>query len=429
MKVGILLNHLKRCLVTSSLKTQLLPHQTRTVEFALKTKFYGDFSVMGSGKSLSAIATICALKKKALIVAPPYLINNWIREIQKHSTLKVSPHFLKFDPSSDVTVIAYTKTEKAEDVFKNVEIIIVDEGQYLKNLEAKRTQNFHDLFNKYTPKYFGFLSGTPIKNRIPEIYSMLLLFSKGPNSPKIIDHYRSLYTFCCRFTHLKQTQYGTSFEGMKNVEELRRFVNPFSIRHGEEVLDLPILQESSVVVSYDNNPDLQRDWEKYCNEGISIGVQSKNQAAIAKAPFTANIVTEAINDGLGPIVVFSDHVKPVEIMELELSRFRVRKITGEVSSEKRQDAVDMLNKNQLDVLICTIGSASTGFNLTAASLLIFNDPSWVSTDMEQAKKRIHRIGAKKPCRILYVIGSQTDEHIYHMLARKDKVINKVIKER
>lgn len=132
---------------------------------------------------------------------------------------------------------------------------------------------------------------------------------------------------------------------------------------------------------------------------------------------------------LKPVVVFSDHVKPVEMMELELSRYRVRKITGEVSSDKRQDAVDLLNNGQLDVLICTIGSASTGFNLTASSLLIFNDPSWVSTDMEQAKKRIHRIGAKKPCRIINVIGSKTDEHIYQMLAKKDKVINKVIKER
>lgn len=415
--------------MTSSLKTQLLPHQTRTVEFALKTKFYGDFSVMGSGKSLSAIATICALKKKALIVAPPYLVNNWIREIEKHSTLKASPHYVRWDESADITVVAYTKTDKAEDVFKNVQIIIVDEGQYLKNLEAKRTQNFHNLFYKYTPEYFGYLSGTPIKNRIPEIYSMLLLFSKGPNKPKIIDHYKSLYTFCCRFTNLKQTPYGTSFEGMKNVEELRRFINPFSIRHGEEVLDLPILAESSVVVSYTSNPDLQRDWERYCEEGISIGVQSKNQAAIAKATFTAHIVAEAVNDGLGPVVVFSDHVKPVEMMELELSRYRVRKITGEVSSDKRQDAVDLLNNGQLDVLICTIGSASTGFNLTASSLLIFNDPSWVSTDMEQAKKRIHRIGAKKPCRIINVIGSKTDEHIYQMLAKKDKVINKVIKER
>jgi SWI/SNF-related matrix-associated actin-dependent regulator of chromatin subfamily A3 len=89
----------------------------------------------------------------------------------------------------------------------------------------------------------------------------------------------------------------------------------------------------------------------------------------------------------------------------------------------------MLNNGQLDVLLCSIGAASTGFNLTASNILVFNDPSWVSTDMEQAKKRIHRIGTTKPCRIVNVVGSPTDEYIYNMLAKKDKVINKVIKER
>ena len=416
-------------MIFSMLKTDLLPHQTKTVEFALKTKFYGDFSVMGTGKSLSALATISSLQKKAMIVAPPYLVNNWLHEIKKHTSLVGSPHFLKFDPKSDIIVVPYTQIAKAEDIFKNVEIIIADEGQYLKNLEAKRTKDFHELFYTYTPKYFGYLSGTPIKNRIPEIYSMLLLFSKGPNSPKIVDSYRSMYTFCCRFTNVKQSSYGTKFEGMKNVEELRRYINPFSIRHGDEVLDLPALTESNVIVSYSENPDLQREWERYVDQGASIDVKSKHDASIAKATFTANYVSEAVSDGCGPVIVFSDHRKPLDIMELDLSKLRVRKITGEISSGKRQECVDMLNNGQLDVLLCTIGAASTGFNLTASSLLVFNDPSWVSTDMEQAKKRIHRIGTTKPCRIVNVIGSPTDEYIYKMLASKDKVINKVIKER
>lgn len=412
----------------SLLKTALLPHQEKTLEFSIKTKFYGDFSVMGTGKSLSALATICTLRKKALIVAPPYLVNNWLHEIKKHTKLTSSPHFQVWD-GSDVTVIPYTQIAKSEDIFKNVDIIIADEGQYLKNLDAKRTKDFHQLFYKYTPKYFGYLSGTPIKNRIPEIYSMLVLFSKGPNKPSILDKYPSLYTFCCRFTHVKQSTYGTKFEGMKNVEELRRYINPFSIRHGDDVLELPALTESNIVVSYAENKDLQKSWEQYCNQGTTIDSRSKNEAAIAKASFTANYVCEAVSDKLGPIVVFSDHVKPIQMMELQLSTLRVKSITGEVSTTKRQEYVDMLNNKQLDVLLCTIGSASTGFNLTASNFLIFNDPSWVSTDMEQAKKRIHRIGTTKACRILNVVGSPTDEYIYKMLDSKNKVINKVIKER
>lgn len=412
-----------------TLKSILLPHQQKTVDFATKTKFYGDFSVMGSGKSLSALATICSLRKKAMIVAPPYLVNNWLHEIKKHTTLVGSPHYLKFDEKADVTVVPYTQIAKCEDVFKNVDIIIADEGQYLKNLEAKRTKDFHDLFDKYTPEYFGYLSGTPIKNRIPEIFSMLVLFSKGPNSPKILDNYKSFYLFCCKFTNVKQSAYGAKFEGMKNVEELRRYINPVSIRHGEEVLNLPALTESNVIVSYTQNTELEKEWDRYLATGSDIGIRAKNESAIAKSTFTANYVSEAVSDGLGPIVVFSDHRKPLEIMELELSKLRVRKITGEVNSGKRQEYVDMLNRGQLDVLLCSIGAASTGFNLTASNVLVFNDPSWVSTDMDQARKRIHRIGTTKPCRVVNVIGSPTDEYIYKMLESKNRVINKIIKER
>jgi len=395
----------------------------------MEKKFYGDFSIMGSGKSLSALALIAKLGKKAMIVCPPYLVNNWLHEIKRHTHLTGSPHFVNFDKNSNVTVVPYSKIGQAEDVFKNVEIIIADEAQYLKNLESKRTKDFHTLFYKYTPEYFGYLSGTPIKNRIPEIYSMLVLWSKGPNSPKILEHYKSMYTFCCRFTHLKQSPFGTKFEGMKNVEELRRFINPFSIRHSDDILNLPELTDSYSVVSYQNNAQLQKDWDKYINEGTAISSRAKNEAACAKAEYTAMLASDLVTEEVGPIIIFSDHVKPLEKMELSLSNLRVKKITGEVPSSERQKYVDMLNKGQLDVLLCSIGAASTGFNLTASNVLIFNDPSWVPSDMEQAKKRIHRIGTTKPCKIIYVVGSSTDEYIYNMIKGKSKVINKVIKER
>lgn len=415
--------------MTFSLKTNLLDHQKKTVEFAVKTKFYGDFSVMGTGKSLSALATICELKKKAVIVAPPYLVNNWINEIQKHTDLVPSRHFLKFDPLADVTVIPYTKLTSSEDVFKNVKVIIADEGHYLKNITAARTMAFHSLFSKYLPDYFGYLSGTPIKNRIPEIYSFLLLLAQGPSDKKITVLYHSFYLFCCRFTNVNQTKFGINYSGMKNVEELRNYINPFSIRHSDSLLGLPDLTESSVVVTHNENNQLQEEWELFLSKGTAINSKAKNEAAIAKATFTANYVGSVIEEGLGPVVVFSDHVTPLNVMELHLSKFRVRKISGEVPSDKRQEYVDMLNNGQLDALLCSIGAASTGFNLTASSLLVFNDPSWVSTDMEQAKKRIHRIGSTKPCRIVNVVGSPTDEHIYKMISSKNKVINKVIKER
>lgn len=410
-----------------NLKTIPLAHQNKTVEFALRHKFIGDFSQMGTGKSLSALATICRIKKRALIVCPPYLVNNWLHEIHKHTDLVASPHFVKPNPADEVTVISYTQLDKCAELFKAAEVIVADEGHYLKNLHAKRTTKFHSLMLEHLPEYFLYLTGTPIQNRIPEIYSMLMLFSMGPNKPHVIDRYPSLYTFCCRFTNVKSTGFGEKFEGMKNVPELRQYINPFCISHkSDEVLNLPELRESSVVVSYQDNPKLKEEFEKYLVDGISAGSTFKRDSAVATAPFTAQLAIEAVESGEGPVVVFSDHTKPLEIMALELSNLRVAKIDGNVPVNNRQALVDRLNRGQIDVLLCTTGSASSGLNMTGSSLILLNDPPWRPGDLAQLMKRIHRLGQTKPCRVVHVFGSKVSEYIYQALTGKQKVINKVL---
>ena len=415
-------------IVSSKLKTKLLPHQEEAVVFHIKKKFTGNFSEMGTGKTLVSLAVSAHLGKRTLVVCPPYLVENWLHELKKHTTLKHSAHFKTVCQTDEVTVIPYTQLDKCEELFKVSQVIICDEAHYLKNLDAKRTQRFHYLFYKYTPEYFLYLTGTPIKNRIPEIYSMLVLFSKGPNNPKILDYYKSYYVFCCRFTNVKQTQFGTKFEGMKNVEELRQFVNPFIIRHPSSLLNLPELHESNVIVSYSNNPDLEMAFSRFQDKGIGAEITVKRDSAVAKAKFTSNYVSNAIDSNQGPVVVFSDHKKPIEIMGLELSKLRTAMIDGDTNVQKRQEYVDRLNNGQLDVLLCTVGAASSGFNMTGASLMVFNDIPWTPGDLDQAKKRIHRMGQDKPCRIVFVVGSQVDERIIKAVNGKNKVINKVIKE-
>lgn len=382
---------------------------------------------MGTGKSLSALASIIKTKEKAVIVCPPFLVENWLNEIKKHTTLRGSPHFLKYSPDSDIFVVPYTQLDKSEDIFKNISFIVADESQYLKNLEAKRTQKFHSLFYKYTPSYFMALSGTPLKNRIPEIYSMLLLWDKFGVKPAITEKYKSFYTFCCRFTNVVQGKYGMSYGGMKNVEELRTYLKGNSIKHEASVLDLPELSEFNLVVSYKDNPDLDKAFREFSGSTFSTDITVKVQSATAKSVFTANYVSECIDAGEGPIVVFSDHRKPIEIMELELSKLRVRSITGETPILKRSEFVDMFNNKQLDVLLCTFGAASTGINLTASNLMLINDLPWEVASLEQAKKRSHRLGQTKNCRIVHIIGSSVDDLILKTLNAKMKVISEVMK--
>lgn len=408
------------------LKTQLLPHQVQTVEFLLQKKCIGDFSTMGTGKSLSALASIVRTSAKSVVVCPPYLVENWKNEVKKHTDLSVTANILRWD-GSDVTIVPYTQLDKAEDVFRNCKFWIADESQYLKNLEAKRTMKFHGLFYKYTPVYFMCLTGTPIKNRIPELYSMLLLWDKFGVKPAITEKYRSFYTFCCRFTNVVQGKYGMSYGGMKNVDELRTYIKPHSIKHEANVIELPELMESNVIVSYQDNPELSKAFSEFTSAKFSAEIKVKVQSATTKAAFTSSYVASAVESGEGPVVVFSDHRKPVEMMELELSKLRVRSITGETPMPIRSNYVDMFNNGQLDVLLCTYGSASTGINLTSSNLMVLNDLPWEVSSLEQAKKRSHRIGQKRDCRIVHVIGSSVDDLILKTLNAKMKVITGVMK--
>ena len=409
------------------LKTDLLPHQIETVSFILGRKYCGDFSGLGTGKSLSSIAAIDRIGKKAVIVCPSYLVSNWCNEFTKHSTLKAVPHYLKFDPTADVHVVPYTQLSKCEEIFKHCPVVISDESHFLKNMGAQRTQKFHTLMYKYNPEYYVYISATPIKNRLPDIFSFLVLLSLPTHvQPKILDRYRSFYVFCNRFTNVSTTKFGVTYTGMKNVEELRGYLKPWTIKHSADVLDLPELQETSVIVSYGEDPNLEKAFNQFSEGRVSGEVTVKVQSAAAKAKFTANYIMEALEAEEGPIVVFSDHKKPLEILELELSEYRVRTITGEVSMDKRTEYISMLNKNQLDVLLLTYGAGSSGINLTASNLMILNDLPWNVSDFEQAKKRSHRMGQKRQCRIVHVIGSKVDDLILKSLQAKSKVINKTL---
>lgn len=383
------------------------------------------------GKSLSFLATVCHLLEdnpliEAAVIAPPHLIDNWLNEVRKHTTLKASPHFLKPDPNANIHIIPYTQLSKAEEVFKRCDIIGADEGHYLKNMSSQRSNTFHNLMYKYPPKYFSYMTGTGIKNRLPDMYSPLLLWGHGPNLPKIIDKYPSFYTFCNRFTNVKETQYGNTYSGMKNVEELRQYIKPNIIAHNSSVLNLPELSESSVIVKYGENTELAKAFSEFASNTLGAEITVKRDSAVAKAYYTSEYVRDILSSDNGPVVVFSDHKKPLDIMALELSNFRVGVINGEVPTSKRQDLVDKLNRNQLDVLLCTFGAASSGYNMVGANVLVVNDPPWIPGDLDQAKKRIHRIGQDRVCRIVHVIGSKVDTLILKSLNEKSLVINKTL---
>jgi SWI/SNF-related matrix-associated actin-dependent regulator of chromatin subfamily A-like protein 1 len=400
-------------------ETELKPHQKRYVEVQLNKKALGNFDKPGTGKTLEILASICEVGKKALIICPPHLANNWTGEIEKFTQLELH---------KDIQICPYTMVEKRIKSFEEYGFIALDEAHYIKNLNAKRTQAIHTLLYDHTPEFYAYATGTPIMNRIPEIYSFLVSLAYHKHvTPNILAKYPTHYQFCQRFCNVSEARFGgrsvMQYSGMKNVDELKEYIKPWTISRNyseTEGMDTQMIR-----ANYKEDSELDKAWQDYV-QGSEMSPTAKRGSALAKAHFTAEYVKTEIESNNSPLVVFSDHPDVVHTIEREVSESaRVASIVGGMPMSKRTEVVEKFQRGQLDVIVLTTGSSSTGITLTKASTVIFNDVPWQPEELHQARKRIDRIGQTQKTRAVYIVGSKVDERIIKTLTSKMKVINKI----
>lgn len=408
------------------LKCELYDYQRAGVEFALEKRYSLNGDRPGLGKTAQALA-LCARvnPKRVLIVCPAFLVWNWKKEIEK---------FLGNEHKDRFLIVSYDSLHKV--VFMNFNVVVCDEIHYLKSITAQRTIRLHKMIKEAKPDYFLGLSGTPIKNRVPEFYSLLKLCWYGGRYFEFDRYSETPWKFCVDFTHEKKVKIGyrrfTKFEGVKNPERLRDLVkNVYIRRRAEDVLTLPD-QIRQVVMAADKSRNdilLKAAWDAYespkprttAGDKPPPFATAKAVNALSKIPFTIDLVRTLLPNR---VVVFSDHVQAAKKLSIELGDV-AKCITGATPMDYRKKFVEELNEGKIQVLICTIGALSVGVNLTSCNYMVFNDYPWVPADMDQCEARIHRIGQKNACLYYYVMSSEMDHRIYKTLEAKRKVISEV----
>ena len=418
------------------LTVDLYPFQVEGVDYILKSKYCILAFDMGLGKTIQAIAAANATKSKCLIVCPAFLKLNWELEIQKFcktykhvASYKKALDIYSYTPElEDFVIINYEQVKHAESLFEWADMVVADEAHYLKNGDAQRTIFFDKYLYENEPKYFIQMTGTPIQNRVEELYQLLLMacFTKG-NGKNIMTDYPTKSSFCTKFSNKimqkMRGRYIIKYEGHRNIELLKTYLKGKFIRRKQaDVLDLPETIEIDVVASYKQDKRLAREFEEH-KQGKEKGISAKEKSARLKAKFTIQYVTNLLEQGIKQVVVFSDHVKPAEEIA---EHFGVEAITGKMPTPKRQALVEKFQAGDMQVFSATIGAASTGLTLTAAHHMVISDWSWVPGNMAQAKKRILRIGQTKKCTFHNIIGSFQDAYIQRSLKEKVKTITQVI---
>ena len=430
-----------RCL--DKIKATPYAFQRKGSNFMLKHRWVLLGDEQGLGKTLQTIIAIVATGQKAIVICPGMLRSVWSAEIRKFTDLE--PLVLHSSNQTnyitrkwDVLVTSY---ELAEHVLRpelGAEVLVLDECHYIKNVKAKRTQFIHNYARGKRPGYVFALSGTPIKNSVGEFYSILKLLSYNPqdtNGLRIRE--KSAYSFSCKFSYSVTEQIMgrsvTKFEGVRNIPALKKYLTDKYLRRTSEAeLDLPSLIIKDVDLATANikvEYELEAAFDLWLLSG-KMGPhisQAKMGAAMEKVPSTAKYAMDILQQG-EKVVIFSDHVDPIASLRniFQDKGYKVGILTGGIPEKERARSIESFQKGDTQIILATIGAASTGITLTAAKNLIFNDISWVPADVEQAQKRIHRIGQKDLCIVHRMILGQIDKNITKKIIEKREVLKRVL---
>lgn len=419
----------------------LLKHQSLTVDFNEKNPYSINALDQGLGKTLVATETARRFSSRALVVCPSYLKTNWKMDIRKfYGDGPIVTIFEKgkdiypvFD--SDFVVVSYSLLQKAPFLFQWADILICDEAHFLKEFDTKRTQFVHDMVFKHKVPRLHLLTGTPIQNRVGEFYSLLCLVYYDPkfqSIPEFLRRFPNFDSFARTFSHRREYTVKVKnflkklvkYEGIKNVKMLKEYMKGRYIRFDKSELDLKEPLHKEVFIKDTDNPELIAAFEEFNKKNDSVMSDVKRKAAIEKVPFTVKHCKDLINEGVGKLVVYSDHVDSAEKIADKLG---VKAITGTVPMKKRNEIYkNFLEDDGEEAIVATISSFNTGVNLIVANHMVFNDIPWVPGELDQAKDRINRIGQTKVPTYHFILGSIQDQKILTKLKSKKRVIKKVV---
>lgn len=393
---------------------------------------------MGLGKTNQAImGAEQAGARKIAVVAPAIGRANWRKEMGLWSIydteLKVQSYdMLTLHPE----LVEEWKAWKPD-------VLIADEGHYLKDRSSARTKMVYGEWCRNTglASHAGaawVLSGTLTPNHINELFPHLRALM-----PEVLPGSGSYADFLNEYTHYEIAQHGRErilSNKTENVPYLRKLLGPHLLRRvPEKVLpELPPVQYGEMPIDEADAVEELRQMERTLEvqELLSRLDDTEDPAdsdphiasfrkacGISKARPLAEMVAQELKAGeYHKIVIFAYHREVLARMFEILQPFNPRLIMGGMGDKAVLEAyTSFQDKPNVRVILGQINACSTTITLTAAHQVLFAEQSWVPSDNEQAIYRLRRIGQKSQinARIAYLDRS-IDEAINRSIGRKVK---------
>ena len=415
---------------------------------------------MGLGKTIQTIALLLWAKSKYkrklnLVVAPTSVVPNWDREIRKFAPgLKTvvwqGPNRSQSAPDlekADVMITSYALLRRDEELLQALDLryVILDEAQHIKNPMSQTARSAKKLSSERRLA----LTGTPIENRLSELWSIFDFVSPGLLG--------QLKTFEERIA--RPIDRGD----METAQRLRATIKPFVMRRlkRDVAADLPDKIEQEMIVPLaEEQAKLYKQVLGQVRKSILSEVEKKGvskaqiqilaaltrlrQVAcdprLMKLPDTdfdaddsgklgalREIVDEAVSGG-HRVLVFSQFVQMLNHIRTALDTDGVQYEYLDGSTKDRLEKVDHFNEDtSVPVFLISLKAGGTGLNLTGADTVVHFDPWWNPAVEDQATDRAHRIGQTKNVNVYKLIAAGTvEEKILELSAKKRDLVSNVL---
>jgi len=429
----------------------LFPHQIEGVAFLLGRRRAILADDMGLGKTRQAIVSLrhTAPNGPYLVVCPASVKRNWAREIAIAAPDAATYIIEKGaeQPSDEPWVIInYDILSNHIDALgrRPWAGLVFDEAHYLKNHRSARSRLARQLADgaKSRPgagPAVYLLTGTPLTNRPRDLFVLLQLVGHPLG--------RSFLSFAKRYCAAERNEYGWQTRGASNIEELTVQLHGVMLRRSkDQVLALPPKLRTWLPVEVPKGTGV-RDMRKVVElllgrrnvaPGSAIDERrlrgrllhavtvARETLAAAKVHSTIDFVTGAVEQG-EKVIVFSCFLEAIQKLAKHFDESAVL-LTGATPAAQRQSLVDRFQQDDsVRVFLGNIVAAGIGFNLTAATQVVFNDLDWVPANHWQAEDRAYRIGQTRTVNVTYMVAAGTiDDFVQSVLEKKGALVSAVV---
>ena len=480
----------------------LRPYQSRGVGWLAFLEQWGLGACladdMGLGKTIQLIAFLLHLKEQktlehpTLLVCPTSVLGNWEREVKKFGpTLTAFLYhgdkrpqgktFAKAVQGKDLVITSYALVSRDIKDLQPIawQGIVLDEAQNIKNPEAKQSQAVRQLDAQFRIA----LTGTPVENRLSELWSILDFLNPGYLGPK---------NFFQRRFATPIERYGDT----ASLQTLRSLVQPFLLRRlktdRDIIQDLPDKQEMTVFCGlsseqaslYQHTVDrslaeieaaegIQRKGiilallvklKQICNhpalflkeedggkdkseESKDKGSRLKDKSSDSNLAVSLNnsafltrsgklqrleeMIEEVVAEG-DRALIFTQFAEWGKLLKAHLERQLGREtlfLYGSTSKKQREEMVDRFQHDPQGprIFILSLKAGGVGLNLTRANHVFHFDRWWNPAVENQATDRVFRIGQTKNVQVhKFVCNGTLEEKVHELIESKKALAENVI---